>query len=227
MINRRFAHRRIEDIRRKFLDEEKIAVERSNLATINALVYAIEARDPYTRGHSERVAAYAVWMANEVGLSSKRVQMLRNCCRLHDVGKIGIADSILLKPGPLTMEERAKIQLHPVYGAEILGGLKFIKRGIPIILHHHERHDGMGYPYGLKKDNLALEVKIITIVDSFDAMTSDRPYRRALSMDKVVREFKENAGTQFDPKLVKLFLKMLGQTGAARHRSVPMKRKAA
>jgi putative nucleotidyltransferase with HDIG domain len=227
MLSRRSHHRRIEDIRRKFLEEEKVTAERSNLATINALAYAIEARDPYTRGHSERVASYAVWMANTLGLDRKRVQILRHCCRLHDVGKIGVADHILLKPGRLTMEERAKIELHPVYGAEILEGLKFIKAGIPIILHHHERHDGMGYPYGLKKDKIPVEVKIITIADAFDAMTSDRPYRKALPMDEVVREFRQNAGGQFDPRMARLFLGMLESADVSLQTPAATKKKAA
>ena len=201
-------HRRITDYR-KFLAKEDRATENANLATINSLAYAIDARDPYTRGHSERVATYAIYLAKHLKLSRSRIQLLRQCCRLHDVGKIGVPDQILLKPGKLTMEERAQIELHPVYGAEILGELKFMSKGLPVILQHHERHDGMGYPYGVKNDKLSLEVKIIHIVDAFDAMSSDRPYRKALPMADIIREFRANAGKQFDPKLTAVFLKML------------------
>ncbi len=200
--------RRITDYKRKILKGEH-AVHDSHLATIDVLAYAIEARDPYTRGHSERVANYAAYFGEQVGLSSKKNFILRQCCRLHDVGKIAISDHILQKTGGLSIEEKAKIDLHPVYGAHILEGLDFIASGLPIILHHHERHDGKGYPHGLKKEQIPLEVKIITIVDAFDAMTSDRPYRKAMPMAEVIRELKENAGTQFDPKLIKIFLKII------------------
>ncbi len=207
--------RRIADYKRKILKGEH-AVHDSHLATINVLAYAIEARDPYTRGHSERVANYAGFLGKKVGLSSRRNFMLRQCCRLHDVGKIAVADYILQKPGSLTIEEKAKIDLHPVYGAHILEGLDFIASGMPVILHHHERHDGKGYPYGLKKNQIPFEVKIITIMDAFDAMTSDRPYRKAMSMSEVIRELRENSGTQFDPKLTKIFLKILEENNAAK-----------
>ncbi len=198
--------RRISDYRAKF---QKEVSNNPAVTTINALAYAIEARDPYTRGHSERVTAFSIWMAERLRLPKKKVEMLRHCCRLHDVGKIRVADGILLKPGKLTLEERAQIELHPLYGSEILGDLKFIQAGIPIILHHHERHDGKGYPYGLKKDRIPVEVKIITIADAFDAMTSDRPYRKALSLSQVLQELRQNSGTQFDPRIVKAFLKLI------------------
>lgn len=200
--------RRVSDFRAKFFKEEKNS-RLTNAATINSFAFAIEARDPYTRGHSERVATYAVWLAEAFGIGKKKTELLRQCCRLHDVGKIGVPDNVLLKPSKLTLEERAKIQLHPVYGAEILGNLKFIEKGMPIILHHHERHDGKGYPYGLKKDRIPLEVKIISIADAFDAMTSDRPYRKAMPLSAVVEEFKRNSGTQFDPRVVKGLLKLM------------------
>lgn len=179
------------------------------ITTINTLAYAIEARDPYTRGHSERVTAFSIWLAERLRLPKKKIEMLRYCCRLHDVGKIRVSDSILLKPGKLTLEERAQVELHPLYGSEILGDLDFIKDGIPIILHHHERYDGKGYPYGLKKDRIPVEVRIITIADAFDAMTSDRPYRKALPIHEVLEELRTHAGTQFDPQLVKAFLKLV------------------
>ena len=201
-------HRRVSDYRKMFF-REKNTLENSYLATINSLAYAIEARDMYTRGHSERVATYAVWLAEKMGLSRSKVHMVQQCCRLHDVGKIGISDQILLKPGKLTLQERATIELHPVYGAEILGDLKFISKGIPLILHHHERYDGKGYPYGLRKEKIPLEVRVISVADAFDAMTSDRPYRKAMAMPDVIAEFKRCSGSQFDPHLVKVMIKLI------------------
>ena len=210
--------RRIADYKRKIMETD--GGEAQQLAVVNALAYAIEARDQYTRGHSERVANYAAYFAQKLGLDQKSIRLLKQCSRLHDVGKIGISDLILLKPGALTVEEKAKIDLHPVYGAEILDGLEFIEKGMPVILHHHERYDGKGYPYGLKKDQISLDVKIISIVDAFDAMTTDRPYRKALPMNKVIEELCSNAGTQFDPKLVKVFLKLIEKNRTVRPVSV-------
>lgn len=214
-------HRRVSDYRKMFF-REKNTLQNSYLATINSLAYAIEARDNYTRGHSERVATYAVWLAEKMALNRSKIRLIQHCCRLHDVGKIGIPDKILLKPGRLTLEERAQIELHPVYGIEILGDLKFINKGLPIILHHHERHDGKGYPYGLKKDSIPMEVKIITLADAFDAMTSDRPYRKAMPIADVVAEFKRCSGSQFDPYLVKVLLKLI-EASNPRSVAIPMK----
>ncbi len=199
---------RVSQYQQKYL-HSMADLEDANVATINCLAFAIEARDPLTRGHSERVATYAVRLAEALKLDKKRIQLLRHCCRLHDVGKIGVSDTILLKPGKLTLDERGQIEMHPVFGTEILSNLSFISKGLPIILHHHERYDGRGYPHGLKRDKIPLEVKIITIADAFDAMTSNRPYRSALSMPEVLRELKVNSGTQFDPKIMKVFLKIV------------------
>ena len=204
-------HRRLFDYRKMYF-KGKNTLESSYQLTINSLAYAIEARDSYTKGHSERVAVYAVWLGERLGLNSKRLRMLQNCCRLHDVGKIGIPDRILLKPGKLTLEERTHVEFHPVYGAEILGDLKFISVGLPFILHHHERFDGKGYPYGLKKDHIPFDARIISVADSFDAMTSDRPYRKALSTQQVLDEFRANSGKQFDPKIVKVLIKLMSMS---------------
>jgi HD-GYP domain-containing protein (c-di-GMP phosphodiesterase class II) len=207
-------HRRVSDYRQRFLREEQNR-HFSNLATINSFAYAIEARDPYTRGHSDRVATYAVWLAEAIRMNKRKIQLLRHCCRLHDVGKIAVPDHILLKPAKLALDERAQIELHPVHGAEILGGLKFIGKGIPIILHHHERFDGKGYPHGLRKERIPVEVRVITIADAFDAMTSDRPYRKALPIAEVVEEFRRCAGSQFDPHLAKIFMRLVEQRSDA------------
>ncbi len=200
--------RRISDYRKMYLKEHH-TLQNSYLTAINALAFAIEARDNYTRGHSERVAMYAVWLGERLGFGRKRLRLMQHCCRLHDVGKIGVPDKILLKPGRLTLEERAQVEFHPVYGAEILGDLKFISKGLPQILHHHERYDGKGYPYGLKKDRIPLDVRVISVADAFDAMTSDRPYRKALTTEEVIAEFKRNSGTQFDPRIAKLLIKLI------------------
>ena len=213
--------RRVSDYRKRFL-AEKSSLQNSYLATINSLAYAIEARDTYTRGHSERVATYAVWLGENLGLNRRKLRMMQYCCRLHDVGKIGIHDRILLKPGKLTLEERAHIELHPVYGVEILGDLKFIDKGLPLILNHHERYDGKGYPYGLKKDKIPLDVRIISVADAFDAMTSDRPYRKAMMIADVIHEFKKHSGTQFDPFLVKLLIKLI-ESSNPHAMSLPMR----
>ncbi len=216
-------HRRVSDYRKMFFIK-KNSLENSYLATINSLAYAIEARDIYTRGHSERVATYAVWLGEKMGLTRSRIRMIQHSCRLHDVGKIGIPDKILLKPARLTLEERAQIELHPVYGVEILGDLKFIMKGLPLILHHHERYDGKGYPYGLRKNAIPLDVRIVTVADAFDAMTSDRPYRKAMAIEEVIAEFKRCSGSQFDPAIVKVLLKLID---ASNPRSVAIPMKAA
>jgi HD-GYP domain-containing protein (c-di-GMP phosphodiesterase class II) len=206
--------RRISDMRFKIKASER-CLNDTYLSTINSLAYAIEARDTYTRGHSERVTAYAVWLGTRIGMNKKRLSLLRHSCRLHDVGKIGVPDAILQKKGRLNLDERARIEQHPLYGVEILSELTFIKEGLPVILHHHERYDGRGYPYGLKKEKIPLEARIAALTDAFDAMTSARPYRSALPLAKVVEQIRENSGTQFDPYLAKAFLKILGESNPA------------
>ncbi|MCQ9208165.1 MAG: GAF domain-containing protein [Omnitrophica bacterium] len=179
------------------------------LDTVNALALAMEARDPYTHGHAERVTAYAIEIARVESLSKKQVQLIQNCGKLHDVGKIAIADSILRKPGPLTENERSLIQLHPVKGVQMLAPLKFLEQGFPLIQYHHERFDGEGYPQGLKKTDTPVIARIFACADAFDAMTSDRPYRSKLTCKQAVIELEKNAGTQFDPYLVKKFISIL------------------
>lgn len=204
----------MKDYREKFRNELK-AFEASKMETVEALAQTVEARDPCTRGHSERVASYAVTLASEIKMDRKKIQLLRHCCRLHDIGKIAVTDRILTKPGKLTMDERAEIQMHSIYGKEILEGLQFMKQGLPIILHHHERYDGKGYPYGLKRDAISLEVRILSIADAYDAMSSVRPYRQPLSRAQVIEELKRNSGTQFDPHLAKVFLHLIDRCNAS------------
>jgi len=178
--------------------------------TMHALMLAIEARDPYTRGHTERVTHYSLQIARAMNMADSQIETLRYAAEVHDVGKISIPDSILNKPAPLTPEERSIIQLHPIRGAEMLSPLKFLAPAIPIVRHHHERYDGQGYPDGLEKDKIPLLSRILVCADSFDAMTSNRPYRsRKYSLEEAIGEIKKNCGTQFDPEIANLFINLL------------------
>ncbi|HPX00034.1 MAG TPA: HD-GYP domain-containing protein, partial [Sedimentibacter sp.] len=170
--------------------------------TLNVLVRAIEASDPYTSGHSMRVSAYAVAIANQVGLPQGKIDLIKSAALLHDIGKIGIDKSILNKNGKLEKEEFDKIKSHPEIGATIIADLSYLTNISDIIRHHHERNDGKGYPDGLSHEDIPLETSILTVADSFDAMTTDRPYRGALSLESALQEIKDNGGTQFNPDIV-------------------------
>jgi HD-GYP domain-containing protein (c-di-GMP phosphodiesterase class II) len=178
--------------------------------TIHALVLTIEARDPYTRGHTERVTKYAVEIGRALRMYKPEMEVLRYAAEVHDVGKISIPDLILNKPGRLNPAERAMIELHPVKGVEILEPLEFLRPALPAVRHHHERYDGTGYPDGLDKEKIPLFARILACADAFDAMTSDRPYRRMkLSTEDAIAEIKNNSGSQFDPNIANLFIKLL------------------
>jgi len=176
------------------------------ISTVKALAQTIEAKDPYTKGHSERVTEYSVLIAKALNLPDDVVDKVRLAGLLHDIGKIGIHDNILLKPGKLTDDEFFEIQKHPEIGEEILRYIEDMREILPGIRNHHERLDGHGYPDGLDDSKIPLLGRIIAVADAFDAMTSDRPYRKALSVDKAMQELKEFAGSQFDPKLVNVFI---------------------
>ena len=176
------------------------------ISTVKALAQAIEAKDPYTKGHSERVTEYSVLIAEALKLPADVVDKVRLAGLLHDIGKIGIHDNILLKPGKLTDDEFFEIQKHPEIGEEILKYIEDMREILPGIRNHHERLDGNGYPDGLDDHKIPLLGRIIAVADAFDAMTSDRPYRKALKVDKAVQELKEFSGSQFDAKLVNLFI---------------------
>ena len=170
--------------------------------TLNVLVRAIEASDPYTSGHSMRVSAYAEAIAKQIGLPQNKIDLIKSAALLHDIGKIGIDKNILNKKGRLEDEEFEKIKSHPEIGASIISDLSYLSNISGIIRHHHERNDGKGYPDGLSYDNIPLETSILTIADSFDAMTTNRPYRSSLSLETALQEIKDNEGTQFNPDIV-------------------------
>lgn len=178
--------------------------------TIHTLVLTIEARDPYTRGHTERVTKYALEVAHFIKMPRREREVLRYAGEVHDVGKISTPDFILNKPGPLNPTEMATVELHPVKGAEMLEPLEFLRPALPIVRHHHERYDGRGYPDGLKEEKIPLMSRILACADAFDAMTSERPYRkRKLSIEEALEEIKKNAGSQFDPHIASLFIKVI------------------
>lgn len=179
------------------------------LGTMAALVNTIEAKDSYTRGHSDRVTDFAVSIARELNLPEDEQELIRYACQLHDIGKIGIRDYILNKVEELNQEEWNEIKQHPTTGADIVKSLGFLEKGIPFIRHHHERYDGGGYPQGLRMEDIPLGARIIAVADTFDAMTSDRAYRKAKSVDVAIKELEENAGRQFDPQVVDAFLKII------------------
>ncbi len=179
-------------------------------ATVHALAETIEKRDPYTGGHTKRVMEYSLAIGRAMGLSHKEMTDLRLASILHDIGKIGISDRILLKNDHLTFEEYNAIIMHPVYGAEILNHIRQLKDIIPGVKSHHERFDGSGYPEGLKGKMIPLVARIIAVADTFDAMTTDRPYRRGLSAEEAIEELKMKAGSQFDLDVVDAFVKTYG-----------------
>ena len=179
------------------------------LDTIRALAAAIDAKDPYTKGHSERVAELSVDLAQELNLSGRDIEDIEYTALLHDVGKIGIADSILGKKGGLTSQEYEKIKEHTIMGANIIEPVDFLKNSYKAIYHHHEKYNGAGYPDGLKEKDIPLSARIIAVADAYDAMGSDRPYRKKLSKDKILKELKDQSGKQIDPEIVKALLLVL------------------
>lgn len=178
-----------------------------NIETVKILAETIEAKDPYTRGHCVRVRDISKRIAEELGIASDDIESLQYGALLHDIGKIGISEALLFKATELTPEERESFCLHPVIGMNIVKEVDFFIPIVPIIRYHHERFDGTGYPDGLTGETIPLLARIVTLADAFDAMVSNRPYRKALSMNTALGELKEGAGTQFDPHIVDLFFK--------------------
>lgn len=186
-----------------------VDMKRIYLDTVKSLSAAIEAKDPYTKGHSMRVSQYACSLAEKVGLPQKQMETLKIAAMLHDIGKIGIDESILNKPERLTEDEYEKIKQHPEIGVKIIQEINFLKEASIIIQNHHERIDGTGYPQGIKGKDINIEAAILSIADVFDALTSERPYRSSLSLAEAIEVLNNGRGTQFDSKLVDIFIKMI------------------
>jgi len=184
---------------------ENTQLIRDTVSTLVSLARAIEAKDAYTQGHSERVTAYAVKLAERVGMVGSDLSILKQVAPMHDIGKIGISESIINKPARLSPQERTVMEEHPVIGETIVNSIRSLQSGLFLIRNHHERMDGSGYPDGLVGDEIPFAARIIAIADAYDAMTSKRPYRDPLNVNIALEELSANAGTQFDEELVKAF----------------------
>ena len=192
------------------LDKQRLTHDRDMLVgSIASLIQALEARDPYTRGHSESVAAIASGIAREMDFSETDHHNLVLCAKLHDIGKIGIPDGVLLKPGRLTSKEFNNIQQHPLMGAEILKPIPSMVDIIPGVLQHHEKIDGSGYPHGLSGESIHLWARIIAVADVFHALTSTRPYRKPMTRDKALDIIRTSSGSHLCPGCTKIFLKLI------------------
>ena len=191
------------------LEDSKEQLEQAYLDMVQTLRYTVEAKDTYTRGHSDRVSEYSVLIGEKLGLPEEQIKTLRVGGLFHDIGKIGIPDSILLKPGKLTDDEYSEIKNHPAIGAHILGSAKIFQDIIPIVKHHHEKYDGNGYPSRLKGEEIPYLARIAAVADTFDAMTSRRSYRGPIDVEQVKEEIKRCEGTQFDPQIAEAFLDIL------------------
>jgi response regulator RpfG family c-di-GMP phosphodiesterase len=203
--------------RTRQLDGKNQELRTAYIQTIRALAEAIDAKDAYTRGHSERVAVYSSRLGHEMGLRKELIERIYFAGLLHDVGKIGIPDAIITKPSRLNHEEYEEIKKHPEIGAKILEPVEFLHSIVPCVRHHHEWFDGSqsGYPSRLAGDQIPLPSRVIVVADTVEAMTSDRPYRKALPIDVVVTELHKYSGSQFDPVVVDAFLKLLEDEGDA------------
>ncbi|WP_461247569.1 HD-GYP domain-containing protein [Treponema sp. R6D11] len=187
-------------------------MEKTHFETILAFSDALEARDQYTAGHSRRVMGYSESIGKRMKLDKQNIEELKRSSVLHDIGKIGIPDTVLKKETKLTDEEFAIIKSHPQTGAAILKHIKSFKDLVPAVYHHHERFDGEGYPDGIKGTAIPLHARIIAITDTFDAMTSSRSYRKALSFKTALNELERNKGIQFDPDITDIFIEILTES---------------
>lgn len=200
------------------LDRALNSLEGAYRSTLKALTAALETRDSETHGHSERVVTYSLRLGREYGLSSKEMKSLEFGSLLHDIGKIGVPDSILRKPAKLTEEEWVLMREHPVHGQMILRGIEFLQGAARVVAQHHEKWDGTGYPLGLCKEEIDICARIFAVADAFDAITSDRVYRRAKSYEAAAQELDDWAGRQFDPKVVEAFHRVPKEDWEVLHR---------
>ena len=194
------------------IEEATQALHNQVVQTVSSFILAIEAKDRYTQGHSKRVAEYSELMANKLGLSEEEKTNLLYAAQLHDIGKIGISEQLLNKPGKLNMVEYETIKTHPSKGVKILEPLDFLGHLLPAVEFHHEWYDGSGYPKGLAQDEIPFMARIIAVCDTFDAMTSERSYRKPLPLKIAIQEIKDGSGTQFDPQAVAAFLEVFAET---------------
>jgi putative nucleotidyltransferase with HDIG domain len=201
----RYSYKLYIDMRRVYID------------TVKSLSQAIEVKDPYTQGHSMRVGEYSIALGKRLKLSQKKLENLKMAAILHDIGKIGIEDSILNKPGKLTEEEFEKIKQHPENGAKIIQDIEFLKEAADILIGHHEKMDGTGYPMGKKQSEIRTESAILGIADVYDALTSDRPYRKAMTVEQAFDIIEEGKGKHFDAHLADEFMDMIKEQGREAH----------
>ncbi len=202
----------VEQMKEKLLKMEG-RVNQTLLESIYAFAKTIEAKDYYTSEHGENMVSIAVEIGKKLNISEKELENLKHAAILHDLGKIGIPDKILHKKGKLNEKELKKIRTHPQIGAEIIRSVHFLSAVVPIVLHHHERFDGLGYSSGLKGEDILLGARIIAVADVYQALVSDRPYRKAYSKKEALKIIQDGAGTQFDPEIVKIFLEILKSKG--------------
>lgn len=188
------------------LSESNDKLEKAYLEMVETLRFAVEAKDTYTRGHSDRVSEYSVLIGQKLGLTEDQIKTLRIGGLFHDIGKIGIPDSILLKPSKLSDDEYSQIKNHPAIGAHILGSADIFKDIIPIVKHHHEKYDGTGYPDGLKGDKIDIISRIMAVIDVYDALVNDRVYKKAMPYSEVEDYIISQSGKAFDPKIVNIFI---------------------
>jgi HD-GYP domain-containing protein (c-di-GMP phosphodiesterase class II) len=200
-----------DDLRTAFAAERarRAELERAYVETVRVLACAIEARDPYTGGHVDRVATYSTAIGRELGWKEEVLRALEIGGLLHDIGKIGVADAILRKSGPLDEDEWRLMRQHPTIGASLVGNLAALQPAVPAVLHHHERIDGTGYPAGLVGEAIPEVARIVAVADAFDAMVTDRPYRRGLDLEMAIEELSRCSGTQLDPEFTGAFLELL------------------
>lgn len=197
------------DKQTKKADERADKISEMSIQVMQTLANAIDAKDTYTNEHSFRVAKYSVCLARALGWSERRISQLKHDAMVHDIGKIGVPDAILNKDGKLTSDEYGQIKSHTTAGFQICENAKFFPNAKYVVRYHHERYDGTGYPDGLKGNEIPESARVVAIADAFDAMNSDRVYRKALSMDKIIEELRNGAGTQFDPNFVNIFIHLI------------------